>query len=103
MISIIEEAFDRAISEPKITDRVALVNTNSQPLAAYSTPATPPSSLDIAGLLRHASIADESKFPSKKPAATSDVMRKHMTKCFEEILGRENNAMYIGEDVQHGG
>ena len=103
LVSIIEEAFDRAITEPKITDRGALMNTNSQPIAAYSAPITVLPSLDIAGLLRHGSSADEEKFPSKKPGASSDVMRKHMTKCFEEILGKENNAMYIGEDVQHGG
>lgn len=30
-------------------------------------------------------------------------MRKQMTRVFDEILGEDQNAVYIGEDVQHGG
>lgn len=32
-----------------------------------------------------------------------DVMRKHMTRVFDEILGSDNGVVYVGEDVQHGG
>lgn len=30
-------------------------------------------------------------------------MRKHMTKVYDEILTDYPNAVYIGEDVRHGG
>jgi hypothetical protein len=32
-----------------------------------------------------------------------DVMRKHMTRVFDELLGQYKEAVYVGEDVEHGG
>jgi hypothetical protein len=32
-----------------------------------------------------------------------EVMRKQMTRVFDEILGESKKVVYIGEDVQHGG
>ncbi len=35
--------------------------------------------------------------------ANKDVMRKHMTRVFDEILAEYPQSVYIGEDVEHGG
>ena len=32
-----------------------------------------------------------------------EVMRKHMTRVLDECLGRDENVIYLGEDVEHGG
>ncbi len=40
---------------------------------------------------------------SAPPATGKDVMRKHMTKIYDELLTAYPNMVYIGEDVIHGG
>jgi hypothetical protein len=107
LIGVIESAFDKAYSESKIISRSALIETNSRPLegigSAHGTrKVTEEKALDIEALFTGHSTVSPS-FPSKKVTATCDVMRKHMTKCFDEALSRYKNMMYIGEDVQHGG
>lgn len=107
LISIIEGVFEQAYSETKISSRSALIETNSRPLdksgaAHESRKFVEEKALDIEPLFSGHSTTSAS-FPSKKVTATCDVMRKHMTKCFDEALSRYKNMMYIGEDVQHGG
>jgi hypothetical protein len=105
---IIERAFDMASSEPKITDRAALVRSNSQPLdPGYSSKSLGESegnkkALDMADVFGHVSGSGAAIAP-KKVTATCDVMRKHMNRVFDEALVANKNMMYIGEDVQHGG
>ncbi len=89
-----EAAFDRALTEPKLeaVGRQGLVSRNSAPL--WPVPAF---------------VAPEQQ--QKKQAAPAapagqpprDVMRKHMTRVLEEVLAANPLAVYIGEDVEHGG
>eukprot|EP00397_Hematodinium_sp_SG-2012_P010694 GEMP01010817.1.p1 GENE.GEMP01010817.1~~GEMP01010817.1.p1 ORF type:complete len:778 (+),score=212.19 GEMP01010817.1:95-2428(+) len=78
----IEVAFDTAAAEPKVTSRAALIAANCQPLAPK--PVVP---------------AASSSDGNEKP----QVMRKQMTRALEEVLNAYPNAVYMGEDVQHGG
>jgi len=82
-------AFDSAATEPKITSRQALMDMNSQPLVDMP-PAPAPDS--AAGKAR-----------AKRAGAKPQVMRKNMTSVIQEILEENDDAVYIGEDVEHGG
>ncbi len=87
--SDVEKAFDIATEEPKITSRESLVETNSAPLVPL--PSLPPTTTIV-----HQKKSTEA---NNRP----DVMRKQMTRVFDELLGKYPEAVYIGEDVQHGG
>eukprot|EP00943_MAST-04B_sp_MAST-4B-sp1_P008904 g8904.t1 len=81
---IVESSFQEASLEPKVNSRKDLVNRNSAILA---------------------------KVPKKRGRKKSDVddgekfqvMRKHMTRLYDELLTNAEDIVYIGEDVQHGG
>ena len=80
---IVEESFNQASSEPKLTSRKDLIDRNSAPLT---------------------------KLPKKRgrkkrseDGEKPQVMRKHMTRLYDELLTNSPDIVYIGEDVQHGG
>jgi len=81
-----EEAFAQASSEPKFSfhSRADLIASNSHAFAP------PTASL----------VAAKAKENQK---AEVDVLRKHMTRFFEEQMHLQDNVVYIGEDVEHGG
>uniref|UniRef100_A0A6B2KYX5 3-methyl-2-oxobutanoate dehydrogenase (2-methylpropanoyl-transferring) n=1 Tax=Arcella intermedia TaxID=1963864 RepID=A0A6B2KYX5_9EUKA len=78
-----EEAFIKAVKEPKITTREEIMVRTSQPRVELPTNPEP-----------------KLKTVDKKDR---HVMRKHMTAVFDELLTKNKNLVYIGEDVEHGG
>jgi TPP-dependent pyruvate/acetoin dehydrogenase alpha subunit len=80
-----EGAFDEAAGEAKITDVAQMLLMNSAPLV---TPSLAGGSATVA--------------PTKKQMRPA-VMRKHITSVVAETLDRHANAVYLGEDVEHGG
>jgi 2-oxoisovalerate dehydrogenase E1 component len=89
---IVQKAFDIADQEPKNSSRDYLLQSTTAPLAESSVP------------LR--SSPGIKSFPANNKnqgAERPEVMRKHMTRVFDELLGKYTNLVYIGEDVQHGG
>jgi 2-oxoisovalerate dehydrogenase E1 component len=91
MLQAIEQdcatAFQAAVNEPSCTDRAAQV-------AIASAPLTP---LDSGNIVAPRAVALSGK------RNTCDVMRKHMTRVFFELMHAHPNMVYIGEDVRHGG
>ncbi len=80
--TLAEQAFDVAAAEEKITDVNHMISMSSAPLAQIE-PAfvSPPTA------------------KQQRPA----VMRKHMTSVIAETLDTYPAAVYLGEDVEHGG
>jgi 2-oxoisovalerate dehydrogenase E1 component len=99
IVSLVEEAFEGAMNEPKIQDLDALVASN----AAASV-------LPTAALAQNESITAR-LFPwvgESGAKRRGQVMRKHMNAVLDEMLSSgsnkgENGVVYIGEDVEHGG
>eukprot|EP00658_Telonema_sp_P-2_P003223 TRINITY_DN11184_c0_g1_i2.p1 TRINITY_DN11184_c0_g1~~TRINITY_DN11184_c0_g1_i2.p1 ORF type:complete len:362 (-),score=100.03 TRINITY_DN11184_c0_g1_i2:329-1414(-) len=81
MLSLTQDAFNKASTEPKITDREAMVQVCSAPLQEVA-------------LNRH-------QPPEKKEKPV--VMRKNMTRCLDQEMSLRPELVYIGEDVRHGG
>lgn len=100
-----EAAFDKALTEPKLEaiGRSGLVSRNSAPL--WPVPAFQPQQQQppAAAAPAAAAAAASPAKPVAPPASARDVMRKHMTRVLEEILGANPLAVYVGEDVEHGG
>ena len=85
--ALAEEAFDAAAAEEKITEASHMIAMNSAPLV-------PPQ--------------NDTRVAASAPAATAKqrrpaVMRKHMTAVIAESLESQPTAVYLGEDVEHGG
>lgn len=113
MVNIVEEAFDTAVLEPKITSREQLIASNSQPLAPI------PGRGDdaFASVLMYQTFTkDEDATAGTGTVTTSDndekkkakkgrnePMRKQMTRVLDEILSSDDKVVYVGEDVEHGG
>jgi TPP-dependent pyruvate/acetoin dehydrogenase alpha subunit/pyruvate/2-oxoglutarate/acetoin dehydrogenase E1 component len=81
-----DRAFAQAMNEPKVTledmmDRV------SAPLAT-PRPTSPSSSTPV--------LSPEN---NEKP----QVLRKHMTRFYDELMAEDPTVVYLGEDVRHGG
>jgi TPP-dependent pyruvate/acetoin dehydrogenase alpha subunit len=81
-----EQAFDVAAAEDKITDVNHMISMSSAPLACIE-PALP---------------SAHSSPPTAKQQRPA-VMRKHMTSVIAETLDTYPAAVYLGEDVEHGG
>lgn len=81
MMQIVENAFDIAVEEEKITSREALIVSNSKPL------------IGAVDITLHRTLT-----PTR-----GESMRKHMTSAYDELLKNNNECIYIGEDVEHGG
>jgi TPP-dependent pyruvate/acetoin dehydrogenase alpha subunit len=107
IIDMVEEAFEVAVNEAKITDRATLVATNSQPLDLSNIRSHKPDvkGLGIEGLINYVDNddKDKGKLVGKIAKGNSDLMRKHMNRCFDELLHKNHDMVYIGEDVEHGG
>lgn len=90
----VEQAFEKASLEPKLTSREELVTRVAAPLSQM-----PKASL-------HAQETPGSFVSTATygvTGASAQVMRKHMLKVFDELLEENRNLVYIGEDVRHGG
>lgn len=104
---IVEHAFETAVNEPKIESRETLILSNSAPLHADVLPPPAKDSPYIVRYLRR--TVDSAASSSTKGGALSkdkeppEVMRRHMTRVYDEILTGNKGAVYIGEDVTHGG
>jgi TPP-dependent pyruvate/acetoin dehydrogenase alpha subunit/pyruvate/2-oxoglutarate/acetoin dehydrogenase E1 component len=84
-----EKAFNIAIKEDK-----AISNPVSIPLVPFT-----PRHKDLVYI--DPDNIDEEENDNK--SETKDVMRKLMTRFYDEVLSENANAVYIGEDVTHGG
>lgn len=83
--NMIEDAFEQAITEPKITSREDMLNRVSAPeWIPHSSPSTMTTKMN-----------DKNKTPT--------VMRKIMTESLQQALKSNKSLVYIGEDVEHGG
>ncbi|KAL7535778.1 hypothetical protein ACHAXR_008436 [Thalassiosira sp. AJA248-18] len=90
---IVKDSFDVAAEEPKITSRDEMLDRVSQPMV--SVPQLP-----MEKLVR----SDEPQQQvSKGKRVKREVMRKHMTRVVSEVLEKDPDVVYIGEDVEHGG
>lgn len=83
-----DRAFAQAMSEPKVTledmmDRV------SAPLAIMPPKSSPSTT----------SSSEVGNSSNEKP----QVLRKHMTRFYDELLTEDPSVVYLGEDVRHGG
>ena len=106
LIAKVEKSFSQAIEEPKISDRSFLSDTNSQSLdtSNLSSHVVDRRAFELERLISFGCGRQRNKkLSGKKVTKKCDVMRKHMTRCFDEILGKHESMVYIGEDVQHGG
>lgn len=82
IVELTEQSFQSACAEPGLTSRHELVASNSPALVSAVSWATA---------------------PAPPSTGAKQVMRKHMTRVYDEVLDRYPQAVYIGEDVQHGG
>ncbi len=86
---MVSNSFQEASLEPKIKSRKELLNRNSAPLAKV------------------AKKRGRKKNPANDATGSGgeklQVMRKHMTRLYDELLTNSPDIVYIGEDVQHGG
>ena len=81
LTGVTEQEFASAAREPKATSRQDLIDTVSVPLI----PKKMSQNHGYLGLIR------------------KETMRKNMTKVYDEVLTEQAEAIYIGEDVEHGG
>lgn len=103
---VVEKAFDRAVQEPKISSREALVSSNSSPLVTVASITSTSSGLNGSRKNGQENIVVRSPWDTtgqKKGPGTGEVMRKLMTRVYDEILTQDKDTVYVGEDVEHGG
>ena len=91
---MVKESFNVAAEEPKITDRNDMLDRVSQPMV--SVPQMPPEKL-----ICNDGVLQPKEVDGKR--VKREVMRKHMTRVVSEIMEKDNDVVYIGEDVEHGG
>eukprot|EP00927_Polykrikos_kofoidii_P043840 TRINITY_DN3793_c0_g1_i8.p1 TRINITY_DN3793_c0_g1~~TRINITY_DN3793_c0_g1_i8.p1 ORF type:complete len:1006 (+),score=181.74 TRINITY_DN3793_c0_g1_i8:39-3020(+) len=124
LATLIEEAFDVASAEPKVSSREAIIGFNSQPLvpktevvaataaiataAAKSAAARPksPSEVTVASPVTSGDkevCAETSGESGGGSTGAPLVMRRCMTRAIDEQLSQRPELVYIGEDVEHGG
>mmetsp|Transcript_35105 Transcript_35105/g.100836 ORF Transcript_35105/g.100836 Transcript_35105/m.100836 type:complete len:796 (+) Transcript_35105:71-2458(+) len=97
--TMVQDAFDEASVEPKISSREACLRFNSQPRRPTS-----PSRGSAARTAADDLVAGTGAAPSRDAdAGAAQVMRRCMTRALDELLDTRQNAVYIGEDVEHGG
>jgi len=86
----VETAFDVASEEPKLSSRTDMEARVSAPLAAApASTVHPPMAVESENL-------DEGTGHKRQ-------MRLHMTEVLAETMRNNPNAVYVGEDVRHGG
>lgn len=82
-----ENSFNIAAEEPKITSRDEMLNRVSQKMVSASH-----LPIDTLGLTSNNNQREK-----------KDIMRKHMTRVISEVMEVDSKIVYIGEDVEHGG
>lgn len=92
IIEMVETAFDTACNEPKIDSVSQLVDSNSAPVVTDASTG-------------YCSVRPIHPTPVKNmsaavPKTKLEPMRKQMTRVFDEILAKNQDVVYIGEDVQ---
>ena len=75
------------------------INSSSEVDVALTSDSCDNMTLDSPYVSKCLVDSDTNKIKIKRP----DVMRKHMTRLYDELLSTNKNCMYIGEDVEHGG
>jgi 2-oxoisovalerate dehydrogenase E1 component len=101
MVTKIENAFEIAVNEPKISSKEELIKSNSAALYISSNKKKNNESnnnFERQLISSKNSIKDKVN-DNEKP----EVMRKNMTRFYDELLTQQSDTVYIGEDVQHGG
>lgn len=92
-----ERAFNAAVNEPKILERQPLLDSVSAPEARGARVAA----------VHGADWSYSNRREHRAAKGAAEVMRKHMTAVFDEALGGHSpagqHAIYLGEDVRHGG
>ncbi|CUE89681.1 pyrimidine-binding dehydrogenase, putative, partial [Bodo saltans] len=94
------DAFDTAHAEPKLSSREELVDRVSAPLLPMQAPYTQPPFLELTPQTPVPNVVSST---TGITGAAAHVMRKHMTKIFDDAMTSQPDIVYIGEDVQHGG
>jgi 2-oxoisovalerate dehydrogenase E1 component len=94
------DAFDVAHAEPKLSSREALVERVAAPLLPMPTAYSQPSLVELTIRKPIAHVVSASFGVT---GASAHVMRKHMNKVFDDAMRSQQDMVYIGEDVQHGG
>jgi len=84
-----QQAFNDAAVEDRIQTRAEAARGVHPPRAAPSPASVATASATLA--------------PEKPDGVKVDVMRKHMTRVIDETLAENADAVYLGEDVRHGG
>jgi TPP-dependent pyruvate/acetoin dehydrogenase alpha subunit len=112
----VQNAFDVAVKEPKITKRSQVNERNNVPLVPLpqhakvvpqnvqlydNKPVSKQETVTTSTIPFSSSGADTSVTAAVNKVP--EVMRKHMTKVFDETLQKYSNCVYIGEDVVNGG
>lgn len=93
LAGMVEDAFDAASAEPKVSSREACVSFNSQPIVPKATVVAEAA----------ATAARMAPAAGQEAPTAPKVMRWCMTRALNEQLEQHRNVVYIGEDVQHGG
>lgn len=94
------DAFNVAHVEPKLSSRDALVERVSAPLLPMAFGFSQPPLAEITPRVPLAHVVAAS---TGGTGAGVHVMRKHMTKVLDDAMAANQDMLYIGEDVQHGG
>lgn len=90
------QAFEKAVVEPKIRTRDEVLSRVSAPWAPINVKSEINKSKDINTTVIPVANTIEDK-------DIKQVMRKHMTAVYEELMTKYPQMVYIGEDVVHGG
>ena len=99
MVIKIENAFEIAVNEPKISSKEELIKSNSASL--YITPKIKNQLKN--NFERHLISSKVATLDKSNDNDKPEVMRKNMTRFYNELLTQQSDTVYIGEDVQHGG
>ena len=123
----VEIAFDQSVEEQKINSKEYLIKSNSAPLVFEKR-----KKVVLTHSLRDTNMISQEEMkgneeksdrnnlknieknilpknneknilPTNNEKNKPDTMRKNMTKVYDEILSRDIDTVYIGEDVEHGG
>ena len=114
----VEIAFDQSVEEQKINSKEYLIKSNSAPLVFEKR-----KKVVLTHSLRDTNMISQNEIkgneeksdknnrknneknilPINNEKNKPDTMRKNMTKVYDEILSRNIDTVYIGEDVEHGG
>ena len=91
---MVQDSYNMAAEEPKITSRDEMMERVSQPM------------VPVPKLPKEELMCDDGLLQPKMSNGKREkreVMRKHMTRVIDEVLEKNPEVVYIGEDVEHGG